>query len=140
VQATAANPYIDWDDSMKNIKYVTKTEYEWLLKKKAEEEAKRREEEALAVAAAASKKAPKKDAKKKVDEPPKEERPPLPQPGERADIAYDEPILEPENTIVDKTEKNVILKASAVSDYAKYEVSSREIFFKPTLMYTSRSH
>lgn len=138
-QANAANAYIDWDDSMKNVKYVTKTEYDWLIKKRAEEEAKRREEEALAAAAAASKKAPKKDNKKKVEEP-KEEKPPLPQPGERADIAYNEPVLEPENVVVDKTEKNVTLKASAVSDYAKYEISSREVYFKPTLMYTSRTH
>lgn len=122
---------------MKNVRYVTKTEYDWLVKKRAEDEAKRREEEALAAAAAASKKAPKKDNKKKVEEP-KEEKPPAPLPGERADVAYNEPVLEPENVIVDKTEKNVTLKASAISDYAKYEISSREINFKPTLMYTSR--
>lgn len=123
---------------MKNVKYVTKTEYDWLVKKKAEDEQKRREEEALA--AASNKKGAKKDNKAKKGEEPKEEKPPAPQPGERADIAFDEPVLEPENAIVEKTEKNVILKVSAVSDYAKYEVESREIFFKSTLMYTSRTY
>lgn len=123
---------------MKNVKYVTKTEYDWLLKKKAEEEQKRREEEALA--AAQTKKGAKKDNKNKKVELPQEEKPPVPLPGERADIAFDEPVLEPENTIVDKTEKNVTLKVSVISDYAKYEVDSREIFFKQTLMYTSRNH
>lgn len=32
------------------------------------------------------------------------------------------------------------MKVSAVSDYAKYEVDVKEIYFKPTLMYTSRTH
>ena len=60
---------------MKNIKYVTKSEFEWLTKKKAEEEAHRREEEALA---AAAKKGGKKDAKgKKPDESIKEDKPPV---------------------------------------------------------------
>jgi hypothetical protein len=41
---------------------------------------------------------------------------------------------------VEKTEKNLSLKASAVSDYAKYEIQSRKIDFLPTMMYTSRVH
>jgi hydrocephalus-inducing protein len=32
------------------------------------------------------------------------------------------------------------LKASAVSDFAKYEVETREIYFKPTSMYTTMVH
>ena len=123
---------------MKNIKYVTKSEFEWLTKKKAEEEAHRREEEALA---AAAKKGGKKDAKgKKPDESIKEDKPPVAQPGERADVPFEELVLEPENVVIEKTEKNVTLKVSAVSDFAKFEVESREIVFKPTLMYTSRTH
>lgn len=32
------------------------------------------------------------------------------------------------------------LKVSAVADFARYEVDLREIFFKPTRMYESRTH
>lgn len=124
---------------MKSIKYVTKTEYEWLVKRKAEEEARRREEEALA---AANKKGGKKDAKGKKPEDVIGgiEKPPASVPGERADIPFEDIPLEPENSIIDKTEKNVSLKVSAISDYSKFEVDTKEIMFKPTLMYTSRTH
>lgn len=44
----STHSYIDWDDSLKNIRYVTKTEHDWLLKKKADEDQKRREDEAVA--------------------------------------------------------------------------------------------
>ena len=37
--------FVDWDESIVNIKYVTKTEFDWRVKKKEEEETKRREEE-----------------------------------------------------------------------------------------------
>lgn len=124
---------------MKNIKYVTKSEYEWLVKRKAEEEVRRKEEETLA---AANKKGAKKDSKaKKGDEALGVfDKPPPPLAGERADVAYEDCVLEPENTIIDKTEKNISLKVSAISDFAKYEVDTKEILFKPTLMYTSRTH
>lgn len=61
-------------------------------------------------------------------------------PNEDADIPYEDPIPEPENTIIEKTERNVNLKSSATVDYAKYECDTREVWFKPTLMYTSRVH
>lgn len=32
------------------------------------------------------------------------------------------------------------MKASAVSDYAKYEVQTKQVDFLPTMMYTSRVH
>ena len=41
---------------------------------------------------------------------------------------------------MDKTEKQVNLKVSCVADFARYEVETREIFFKPTRMYESRTH
>jgi hydrocephalus-inducing protein len=40
--------------------------------------------------------------------------------------------------VVEKTEKSLSLKVSAVSDYARYEIQSRKIIFLPTMMYTSR--
>ena len=52
----------------------------------------------------------------------------------------EEAVNEPDHTSIDKTEKNVQLKVSAVADYARYEVATKEIFFKSTLMYTSRVH
>lgn len=55
-------------------------------------------------------------------------------------MALEESVAEPNHNVVDKTDKNVNLKVSAVADFVRYEVDVREIFFKPTLMYTSRVH
>lgn len=49
-------------------------------------------------------------------------------------------IKEPEHAVVEKTEKSLTLKASAVADYSKYEIQSRKVDFLPTMMYTSRVH
>lgn len=70
----------------------------------------------------------------------KEDKPPAPEPGEEANVALQENIPEPEHNYIDKTEKNVNLKISAVADFANYSVDIREIFFRPTLMYESRTH
>lgn len=42
--------------------------------------------------------------------------------------------------MIEKTEKSLTLKASAVSDYAKYSIQSKKVDFLPTMMYTSRVH
>ncbi len=47
-------------------------------------------------------------------------------------------MAEPEYEAIEDSEKEYVLKATATSDYARYEASVNEIFFKPTLMYTSR--
>lgn len=52
----------------------------------------------------------------------------------------EEVIKEPEFALVEKTEKNLNLKASAVADYAKYDIQGRKVDFLPTMMYTSRVH
>jgi len=52
----------------------------------------------------------------------------------------EEPLPEPDHAIIEKTEKAVKLKVTATADFARYDVETREIFFKPTLMYTSRTH
>lgn len=49
-------------------------------------------------------------------------------------------IPEPTNAPIEKTEKNLTLKSSAVCDYVRYEVSEKVIDFLPTMMYTSRVH
>jgi len=55
-------------------------------------------------------------------------------------MALEESVPEPEFKEIEKTEKNIPLKINAVSDFARYEVDTREIYFKPTLMYTTRIH
>ena len=70
----------------------------------------------------------------------KDDKPPPSLPGEEANKSLEEAVNEPDHTSIDKTEKNVQLKVSAVADYARYEVATKEIFFKSTLMYTSRVH
>jgi len=37
--------FVDWDDSMSNVRYVTQSEYDWYTKRREEEEARRRSEE-----------------------------------------------------------------------------------------------
>lgn len=64
----------------------------------------------------------------------------MPPPGEEADIRIQEVVPEPENTVVDKSEKTITLKVSAVADYTRYDIESKAINFLPTLMYTSRVH
>ena len=59
---------------------------------------------------------------------------------ELADIAYEDPLPEPDYIILEKTERNVTLKATATADYARFECETKEVCFKPTLMYTTRVH
>lgn len=51
-----------------------------------------------------------------------------------------ETISEPRYQEIDKTDKSIPLKIFAVADYAKYEIDTKEVFFRPTLMFTSRSY
>ena len=139
----------DWDDSMSVIRYATKTEFDWLQKKR-EEEAQRRRQEELEKAALLAKQKPgakkaapvekKKEEKKKQALEKEDIAMPVIDPNEEANIPIEDPVVEPEHAIIDKTEKTLTLKTSAVADYARYEVESKEVFFKPTLMYTSRSY
>ena len=122
---------------MFNIRYVTTSELEWYEKKREEEKQRILEEERAGQNKKGAKKADKKQGKKdeKVDD-----KPPVPQPGEEANRPLQEPIPEPDHSIIDKTDKNYTLKINAVADYARYELSTKEIFFKNTLMYTSRTY
>lgn len=61
-------------------------------------------------------------------------------PSEPLDVAIEEMVAEPKFTEIDKSDKNLLLKLNAISDYARYDVDTREIFFNSTLMYTSRSY
>ena len=107
------------------------------MKRQEEEDNRKKEEEIANLNKKNSKKVDKKEVKK-VEE--KKEKPPAALYGEVANVIYLEPIQEPENIAVEKSEKNINLKIFAVSDYASYEVETKSITFKPTLMYTSRTY
>ena len=132
----------DWDDTfMTEPRYVTKNVFDWYTRKREEEEKRRREEEeALKPKKGGKKEAkpPQKKTGKGVVEEVKEEQPPLPDPNEDAIYPLSDPIKEPEYVPVEKSERMFILKAQAVADYVRYESEFKEIFFAPTLMYTSR--
>jgi hydrocephalus-inducing protein len=122
---------------MKTIRMVRPSEYRKIMRQREEEERKRREEaEAAALAAQKGKKAGKPPAKKEeahpVDDDPVDE-------SEDPTEELIETIPEPENAKVEGSEKNVALKTTLVCDFAKYECSVKEIDFKPTLMYASRT-
>ena len=137
-QKESINEFIDWDDSKTIVRYVTKTEYDWAIRKREEEIQKKREEELL-ISQQTKKGGKKQDKKpgKQVKEEPKEQMPYI-DPNEDANVALEEFIVEPEFVIIEKTEKNIPLKASAVVDYCKYDVEVKQIYFNPTLMFTSR--
>ena len=64
---------------------------------------------------------------------------------EVANIQLQEPIPEPEYEILQEDpeeEKEYHLKATATCDLTRYDqdLVQKHIFFKPTLMYTSRTH
>lgn len=117
------NTFNEWDDTMSTQRYVTATEYNWLMRRREEEEARRREEEAAA--AQANKKGAKKQDKKagKVEE--KKDQPPPIDPNEEANVPISDPIPEPEHVVIEKSEKAVTLKVTATADFAKYEVETR---------------
>ena len=136
----------EWDDSMTVVRYVTKTESDWLQKKREEEIQKRRQEE-LEKAALLAKQKPgakgkpaekKLDKKKIIDK--EEDIMPHIDPNEDANIPIEDPVAEPEHMVIDKTDKTLALKTSVISDFARYETETKEIFFKPTLMYTTMTH
>ena len=49
-------------------------------------------------------------------------------------------VPEPNMREIENTAKSITLKTSAKADYAQYQVDTTEVFFKPTLMFTSRTY
>lgn len=49
-----------------------------------------------------------------------------------------EVIAEPVHSVIEKSDKTINLKATAIADYARYDISTKSVYFSPTLMYTSR--
>jgi len=132
VQIEQNQPFEDWDNSMVETKLVSQKQFEKMQKRREEEE-KRRKEEAEAVNKKAAKKPTmkKKETKLELEESEDDD-------GE-ANIEIQDVAKEPSYQEIDKTQKQVALKAFAVSDYMKYSCEYREIKFSPTLMFASRS-
>lgn len=115
---TQASPqFVDWDDSMTEVRLVRPSELRVLALKKANERKRREEAEA---AAAAAKKGKKPVPAKKENERPPEEDMEIDE-TEEATEEYAEPLPEPPNEPVDGTEKQLKLKASVIADYAQYK-------------------
>ena len=139
---------VDWDNSMKYWRKVSNSELNVLQKKKADESQKRKDEiETLIQTMTGAKKgaqtAPKAAAKVDPKKPAPEE--PKINPNEEANIDYEDILPEPGYTILekdknDKTDGMKLIKMSAVADYVRYDCQIKEIRFKPTQMYASRTH
>jgi hypothetical protein len=128
---------VDWDDTMKTAKMVRPSELARIMAQREIDERKRKEEAELAAAAAkGGKKAP---PKGKKEEAPVDELPPIDE-SEEATAELIDTIPEPEHEKVEGSERNVALKTTLVCDYAKYECTTTNLDFKPTLMYAQRTH
>ena len=100
-------------------------------------EEKKRKEEAEAAALAAQKKGGKPPPKKKDDGPVVEEI--QIDMSEEPNVELIETISEPEHEKVEGQDRTVPLKTTLVADLAKYECAIKEIDFKSTMMYASRT-
>ena len=129
--------FVDWDDSMTELKLIRPSELKKILAiKEAKERIKK--EEAEAAAAAAAKKG-KKPPPKKTDERLPEEDMEIDE-SEEPTEEYSEALPEPGFEEVEESEKQCLFKSSVTADYAKYECDADNIIFRPTLMFGARSH
>lgn len=136
IQIIQGKEFEDWDNSMTDVRFVTPKQYEAIMKRKEEEEKRKKEEYE-----AAQKKG---TVKKPVAAPPKKRE------DRKADLEEEDPDGDPTIEIqeirrepnyqeVDKTQKQVILKVTAIADYIKYSCEYQEIRFASTLMFATRS-
>jgi hypothetical protein len=134
------NGFKEWDDTMKTARMVRPSELARIKIQREIDERKRKEEAEAAAAAAAKggKKAPPKAAGKK-DDGPGEDLPPIDE-SEECTAELIDTIPEPEHEKVEGSERNVALKTTLVCDYARYECTTEQLEFKPTLMYAQRTH
>ena len=119
---------------MMDIRSVTAKQFEAINRRKEEEEKRKKEEYEAAQKKGAVKKAPappkKRDDKKMEFEEDDE--------GE-ANIEVQETKKEPNYQEIDKTQRQVVLKATCVADLVKYACDYQEIRFASTLMFATRS-
>eukprot|EP01022_Parablepharisma_sp_SALTPOND_P020800 TRINITY_DN386_c0_g1_i3.p1 TRINITY_DN386_c0_g1~~TRINITY_DN386_c0_g1_i3.p1 ORF type:complete len:4093 (+),score=589.86 TRINITY_DN386_c0_g1_i3:873-13151(+) len=144
----------EWDDIMTETRMVRPSELKLLMAKRAEQEAKIMEEnEALSTQISAQKfasalvkmtKSPEK--KKEVAKKDLAKGAELPSASLKIDETEDlteeieEPVKEPQVKLLEDSNKEVGLKCIATADYPKYECSVDKIYFKPTLMFQTRSY
>jgi len=114
----------DWDNSMINIRYICKSEQDWLNKKV--EEAKQAQQ------VKGKAKAPAKGTEVKEEKPSFDLNEPC-------DIAYEE--VKPEQNVkTTDNVRNLQLMINARCDEVEIQASLDTIKFKPTMMYTTRSY
>ena len=135
IQIIQSKDFEDWDNSMFDIRFVTPKQYDAIMKRKEEEEKKRKEEFEAAQKKGAVKKPPG-PPKKRDDKKPEFEEEDLE--GE-ATIEIQEIKKEPNYQEIDKTQKQVILRATAVADFIRYSCDYQEIRFSSTLMFATKS-
>ena len=110
--------FVDWDDSMTEVKLIRPSELKKILAIKEAKERKKKEEAEAAAAAA---------AKKGKKPPPKKEDERLPEEDMEIDESeepteeYAEALPEPAYHAVEGSDKQTHLKASVTADYAKFE-------------------
>jgi len=121
---------------MFDTRMVTQKQYEKIMKRKEEEEKRKKEEYEASLKKGAKKAAP---AAKKKEEKKSEVIEEEVDDGE-ANIEINEVRKEPTFTEIDKTQKQVPLKVTAVADYIRYNCEFQEIRFASTLMFASRSY
>lgn len=132
--AEDSSKWIEWDDSMKTLKMVRPSEQKKILRDREIAEQKRKDE-AEAAAAAASKGKGKPPAK--APAPVLEEI--VVDMSEEPSVQLIDVIPEPEHELIEQQPKSQTLKTSCVIDYAAYECAIKQMEFKPTLMYATRT-
>lgn len=129
--------FIDWDDSMTEIKLIRPSELKKILAIKEAKE-RRKKEEAEAANAAAAKKGAKKPPAKKEDERLPEEDMKIDE-SEEATEEFAEALPEPAFEPIEGSDKQCNLSAQVSADYSRYECETSKIIFRPTLMFGART-
>jgi Flagellar-associated PapD-like len=134
IQINQSKDFEDWDNSMFDVRFVTQKQFEAFQKKKEEEEKRKKEEFEAAQKKGGIKKTPappkkREDKKLEIEEDAEGE----------ATIEIQETRKEPNYQEIDKTQKQVVLKVTAIADFIRYSCDYQEIRFASTLMFATRS-
>jgi hypothetical protein len=134
-QVTQHENWSDWDDTMKTLKMVRPSEQRKIFRDRENAEIKRKEEaEAAAFAANA-----KKGAKPPVKAPAPVLEDIVIDMSEEATTQLIDVIPEPEHEIVADSNRSQNLKTSCIIDRASYDCAIKQMDFKPTLIYATRT-
>lgn len=118
---------------MKTLKMVRPSEEKKILRDREIAEIKRKDDAELAAFNAAAKKGAKPPAKTPVPEPIEVDM------SEEPSVQLIDVIPEPEHETPDPNPKPQSLKTSCIIDHASYECAVKQMEFKPTLMYATRT-